>query len=91
MSQVLPALPEQVRHVALDISKGLLAVGYGTSVALFACKKATTEESGPLWVQSEFIQAPSHNRSGLVNALLFFPTQDGHRRLLVTYAEAGWR
>lgn len=91
MSKVLPALPEQVRHIALDISKGLLAVGYGTSVALFTCKKASAEEPGPAWIQTELIQAPSHSRSGLVNGLLFFPTEDGPRRLLVAYAEAGWR
>lgn len=88
MSPLLAPMPQQVRALALDMSENMLAVGYGNVTTIL------TREGGPksgVWNQIEQVQGPCHNRSGLVNALLFFPVRFGPSRLLIAYTEAGWR
>lgn len=79
-------MPEQVRAIAYDPSQNLLAIGYGNTVTIF-----TRPDSTSNWAQLDWIKGPYNNRSGLVTALVFFPTSTGHRRLMIAYAEAGWR
>lgn len=88
MFPLLTSMPQQIRSLALDMSENMLAIGYGNVTSILT--RDGGRASG-VWNQIEQIQGPYHNRSGLVNALLFFPVRFAGNRLLIAYAEAGWR
>jgi hypothetical protein len=88
MSPLLTPMRHQVRSLALDMSESLLAVGYGNTVSLFDGK---FDGAGPDWKERQVLKGPRNNPTSLVNALLFYPVGDGRHRLIIAYAEAGWR
>lgn len=88
MSPFWSQMCQQVRSLAFNADEGVLAVGYGNTVALFTCSVADGALS---WSQIEMIKGPCNNCSGLVNSLIFFPVLQGGQHLLSAYAEWGWR
>ncbi|KAG9084933.1 hypothetical protein FRC06_003830, partial [Ceratobasidium sp. 370] len=83
VSPFLTTFTQQIGSLAYDPTGHVLAVGYGNTVALFAHYESK-------WEMLELIKGPCNNPSGLVHALLFYPTTTGHRSLLIGYAELGW-
>ncbi|KAG8782799.1 hypothetical protein FRC12_020409 [Ceratobasidium sp. 428] len=93
MSPFLTPFNHQVRSLSFDPTQFLLAVGHGSTVELFSyldSTNSTDQSPQPEWEHFEVIKGPSNNESGLVNALLFYPTDENSQNLLIGYAEAGF-
>lgn len=88
MCPFLGQMTQQVRALAFNSIESILAVGYGNTVALFS---RSFTDGASTWNHIETIKGPCNNRSGLVNALIFYPVPEGGRHLLIAYAEWGWR
>ncbi|KAG8717680.1 hypothetical protein FRC09_013889 [Ceratobasidium sp. 395] len=85
MSPFLTPQNHQVRSLAYDPARRILAVGYGSTVALYIYGNSATK-----WELLEIIKAPCDNEGGLVQAMFFYPTGKNTRDLFVGHAEQGW-
>ncbi|KAG8723178.1 hypothetical protein FRC09_004424, partial [Ceratobasidium sp. 395] len=85
MSPFLTPQNHQVRSLAYDPTRRILAVGYGSTVALYMY-----DNSAAKWEPLEIIKAPSDNEGGLVQAMFFYPTNKNTRDLFIGHAEQGW-
>ncbi|KAG8679258.1 hypothetical protein FRC08_017100 [Ceratobasidium sp. 394] len=90
MVAFLTPFNQQIRSLAFDPTRHLLAIGYSNMVALFIQEDPGHQYLHSEWKSLEVIKGPCNNESGLVHALLFYPTDKGTRNLLIGYAESGW-
>ncbi|KAG8701760.1 hypothetical protein FRC08_003913 [Ceratobasidium sp. 394] len=90
MSPFLSPFSQQIRSLAFDPTRHILAVGYGNTVALFTNENPGRQYHHSDWRSLELIKGPCNNESSLVHALLFYPSQKNTRNLLIGYAESGW-
>ncbi|KAG8707826.1 hypothetical protein FRC08_000262 [Ceratobasidium sp. 394] len=89
MSPFLALVNQRIRSLAFDPDQSLLAVAYGTMVALHVyTAKGCGQE--PKWDVLELIKGPYNNEGSLINALLFYPTEGGSCKLFIGYTGAGW-
>ncbi|KAG8773329.1 hypothetical protein FRC12_002573 [Ceratobasidium sp. 428] len=85
MSPFLTPQSHQVRSLAYDPARCILAVGYGSTVALYMYGGSAAK-----WEPLEIIKAPCDNEGGLVQAMFFYPTDKSTRDLFIGHAEQGW-
>ncbi|KAG8786171.1 hypothetical protein FRC12_016836 [Ceratobasidium sp. 428] len=90
MSPFLNQFNQQIRSLAFDATRRILAVGYSNAVSLFTYETSDCQDPRSSWKPLDIIKGPCNNESALVNTLLFYPTEKGIRNLLVCYAEVGW-
>ncbi|KAG8712229.1 hypothetical protein FRC11_000668, partial [Ceratobasidium sp. 423] len=79
--------PHQICALAVNLDEHMLAVGYGTTVALLNRIKT---EGGGVWDLTQRIPGLIHDKGGLVASLLYFPGPSNRLSLLVLYTEAGF-
>ncbi|KAG8723647.1 hypothetical protein FRC09_002368 [Ceratobasidium sp. 395] len=90
MAPILHEMTNQIRSLAFDPERHLLAVAHGTTVTLFTQHKPGRYYSPAKWEFLEEIKGPSDDRSGLIMGLFFYPTDKGANDLFIGYAEMGW-
>ncbi|KAG8714016.1 hypothetical protein FRC08_012483, partial [Ceratobasidium sp. 394] len=90
MAPFLTPFNQQIWSLAFDSTRHLLAIGYSNTVALFTQENPGRQYLHSEWKPLEVVKGPCNNESGLVHALLFYPTDKGARNLLIGYAESGW-
>ncbi|KAG8708534.1 hypothetical protein FRC09_001208, partial [Ceratobasidium sp. 395] len=90
MTPFLNQFNHQIRSLAFDPTRRILAVGYSNAVSLFTYETSDCEDPRSNWKPLDIIKGPCNNEGSLVNAILFYPTEKGIRNLLVCYAEVGW-
>ncbi|KAG8721930.1 hypothetical protein FRC09_007105, partial [Ceratobasidium sp. 395] len=91
MSPMLHQMPDQVRSIAFDPARHLLAVAYGNSVALYVQKTSPSQNLPSEWEFLEDIKAPGSGVGSLIQGMFFYSTAEGTSNLLVAYAELGWK
>ncbi|KAG8765809.1 hypothetical protein FRC12_007279 [Ceratobasidium sp. 428] len=90
MTPFLTPFNQQIRSLAFDPTRHLLAVGHSNTVSLFIHDNPDRHYTDSNWRHLEMIKGPCNNESGLVHGLLFYPTEKGTKKLLILYAESGW-
>ncbi|KAG8789099.1 hypothetical protein FRC12_013875 [Ceratobasidium sp. 428] len=91
MSPMLHRMPDQVRSIAFDPARRLLAVAYGNLVALYVQNTSPSHNLSSEWELLEEIKAPSSGVGSLVQGMFFYPTTEGTSNLFIAYAELGWK
>ncbi|KAG8680958.1 hypothetical protein FRC08_015941, partial [Ceratobasidium sp. 394] len=90
MSPVLHRMSNQVRWLAFDAARRLLAVAYGNTVALYVQNNPGRLYLPSRWELLEVVKAPNNDPCGLVHAMFFYPTDKGANNLFIGYAKLGW-
>ncbi|KAG8764764.1 hypothetical protein FRC12_007903 [Ceratobasidium sp. 428] len=90
MAPILHEMTDQIRSLAFNPERHLLAVAHGTTVTLFTQHKPGHYYSAAQWKFLEEIKGPSDDRSSLIMGLFFYPTDKGTSDLFIGYAEMGW-
>ncbi|KAG9079398.1 hypothetical protein FS749_008554 [Ceratobasidium sp. UAMH 11750] len=85
---LLNPMPHPVRELVLDDFRGILGVGCGSDVYVYARSENSSKET---WSCIDHIPEPCRGPPGLVTGLSFFGSHLTHRSLLITHAMAGWK
>ncbi|KAG8717605.1 hypothetical protein FRC08_007130 [Ceratobasidium sp. 394] len=90
MSPILHRMGSQVRWLAFDPTRHLLAIAHGNTVALYVQHNPGRLYLPSKWELLEVVKAPSSDPGGLVHAMFFYPTDRGANKLFIGYAKLGW-
>ncbi|KAG8703538.1 hypothetical protein FRC09_004105, partial [Ceratobasidium sp. 395] len=91
MLPMLHRMPNQVRSIAFDPARRLLAVAHGNLVALYTQNTSLSQNLPSEWEFLEDIKAPSSGVGSLIQGIFFYLTTEGTSNLFIAYAELGWK